>query len=88
MSSKLKHYIHGEYSVSEINNVVDEWIYGQYAERNREILKCRFIRGLTIEATAEEMELSDTCVKDVVYKYADLVQRHLESNREEKENGI
>lgn len=85
--SKLKHYIHGEYSVSEINNVIDEWIYGQYAERNREILKARFIRGLTIEATAEDLDISDTCVKNCMEKYTDIVQRHLEENRRDK-NGL
>lgn len=80
---KLKYYIHGEYSVSEITNVINEWVYGQYAERNREILKCRFIRGMTIEAAAEANDVSDTCVKDVMEKYAEVIQRHLEENRKE-----
>lgn len=83
----LKHYIHGEFSVSEINNVIDEWVYGQYAERSREILRDRFIRGLTIEATAEDLDISDTCVKDCMEKYASLIQRHLEENRRQS-NGL
>ena len=83
----LKHFIYGEYSVSEINNVIDEWIYGRYAERNRDILRDRFIRGLTIEETAEDLDISDTCVKNCMEKYTDIIQRHLEENRR-KSNGL
>ena len=55
-------------SRTEIEYLIDEWIVGRNAERNRRILKRRLIDGILFEALAEEFDLSVTQVKTIVYK--------------------
>ena len=55
-------------SRTEIEYLIDEWIVGRNAERNRKILKRRLIDGILFEALAEEFDLSVTQVKTIVYK--------------------
>jgi RNA polymerase sigma factor (sigma-70 family) len=52
-------------SVSELNNLIDEWIF---SERDRKILKRRLIDGLTYERIAEEFDLSPRYVSTIIYK--------------------
>lgn len=52
-------------SVSEVENLIDEWIFN---ERNRRILKRRLIDGVTYERIAEEFDLSVRQVKNIIYK--------------------
>ena len=54
-----------EYSNSEIERVIDEYIH---SERNRKILKRRYIDGICFEPLAEEFGLSVRQVKNIVYK--------------------
>lgn len=54
-----------EYSNSEIERVIDEYIH---SERNRQILKRRYIDGICFEPLAEEFGLSVRQVKNIVYK--------------------
>ena len=54
-----------EYSNSEIERVIDEYIH---SERNRRILKRRYIDGICFEPLAEEFGLSVRQVKNIVYK--------------------
>jgi len=62
----MKHTINGK-SVSEISLLIDEHIVGRKAKRNREIMKSRFIDGLTFEELAEKYDLSTTMIKNIVY---------------------
>ena len=56
-------------SRTEIEYLIDEWIVGMNnAERNRLIMKRKIIDGLTFEKIAEEFELSDVQVKNIVYQ--------------------
>ncbi len=55
---------------TEINNMIDEYVVGRNAERNRAILKRRFIDGICYEPLSEEFDLSVRQVKVIVSKYA------------------
>ena len=55
-------------SNTQIENLIDEWIIGRNAERNRKILKRRLLDGILFENLAEEFDLSVTQVKNIVYK--------------------
>ena len=54
-----------EYTNSQIAAAIDEHIH---SERDRVILKRRFIDGLTFEALAEESDMSVRQIKRIVYK--------------------
>ena len=62
-----------EYTNSQIAAVIDEFIH---SERDRAILKRRFIDGICYERLAEEFELSVRQVKNIVYKHGDRVLLH------------
>ena len=50
-------------SRSEIESLIDSWILNQ---RNREIVRRRFIDGIKIEPLAEEFDLSVSQTKRIV----------------------
>lgn len=54
-------------SSSEISILIDEWIIGRNAERDRKILKRRLIDGICYEPLAEEFGLSVRRVKKIVH---------------------
>ena len=58
-------------SRSQLEALIDEWILGKDAERNRKILKRRLIDGITFEQLAEEFDLSVQRTKAIVYKQQD-----------------
>lgn len=60
-------------SRSQLEQAIDEWIIGRYAERNRKILKRRLIDGITYERLAEEFDLSTQQIKNIVYKCESLL---------------
>ena len=57
-----------------IKEVIDSYIHNQ---RDREILKRRFIDGVCFEPLAEEFDLSTIQVKRIVYKHSKIIDRHL-----------
>lgn len=63
-------------SRSQIERLIDEWIIGPHAERNRALLKRRLIDGLTYEALADEFDLSVRQTKTIVYRCEDKIFRH------------
>lgn len=63
-----------EYSRTEIENAIDEWILN---EMHRAILKRRLIDGICFEPLAEEFDMSVTQIKRIVYKGQDKVFRHI-----------
>jgi DNA-directed RNA polymerase specialized sigma24 family protein len=64
-----------EYKNSEIEKIIDEYIHNQ---RNRALLKRRYIDGITLEALAEEFDLSVRQVKNIIYKNEDVILKHLD----------
>lgn len=76
--SKCTHKIIGTYSKTEIENVISEWVTGNNAIRNREILCLRYIDGLTYEEIAEEVDVSYVTVKCVVSFWYPTIQRVLD----------
>lgn len=65
-------------SRSEIEFLVDEWIVGKNAERNRKILKRRLLDGIKYEALAEEFDLSVRQTKNIIYKAEEKLFRIME----------
>jgi hypothetical protein len=56
---------------TEIEYLIEEYIVGRNAERNRRILHRRLIDGICFEPLAEEFGLSVRQVKNIVYKCLD-----------------
>lgn len=63
-----------DYSNAEISALIDDHIHN---ERNRKILKRRFIDGVCFEPLAEEFDLSVRQVKNIVYKSMDRLIRYM-----------
>ena len=66
-----------ECSRSQLDAVIDDWIIGNHAERNRKILKRRLFDGITFEALAEEFEMSPRQVRTIVHKCEEKIYKHL-----------
>ena len=52
-------------SRTEIEHIIDEWIF---SERDRAIMKRRWLDGICYEPLAEEFEMSVAQIKRIVYK--------------------
>ncbi len=63
-----------EYTNSRIIAVIDEYIHSQ---RNRDILKRRYVDGITYERIAEEFDLSVRQVKTIVYRAEQTIIAHV-----------
>ena len=66
-------------SRSEIEGLIDEWVIGMDAERDRAILKRRLIDGIHFEPLAEEFLLSTQRTKEIFYKRMDSLVSHLKT---------
>lgn len=62
-------------SNAEICEIIDNYVRGRNAERNRMLLKRRIIDGITLEALAEEFDISVTQVKRILQQKLPLVRR-------------
>jgi hypothetical protein len=62
-----------EYENSKVSALIDEWIHN---ERNREILKRRYIDGILFEPLAEEFDMSVRQIKNIVYRGGTTVFSH------------
>ena len=62
---------------SDIMNVLQEWVIGQNALRNKEIYSRKVFDGLTFETVAEEYDLTDRQVKNIVYSISKIVNSHI-----------
>ena len=62
---------------SELDALIEQWIIGKNAERDRAILRRRLFDGITFEKLAEEFELSVRQTKAIVYKCEEKVFKHL-----------
>lgn len=64
-------------SRSEWENLIDEWIIGANAERDRAILKRRLLDGVCYQPLAEEFGLSVQRTKAIVYRAKERLFRHI-----------
>lgn len=63
-----------EYSNSQMTHIIDEYIH---SARDRQILKRRLIDGLCYEQLADEFQMSDRQIKNIVYKNEMILFRHI-----------
>lgn len=63
-----------EYTNTEITILINEYIH---SERDRKILKRRFIDGICYEPLAEEFDLSPKQIKNIVYKAENKLLKYL-----------
>lgn len=66
------------YTNSEIAALIDEHIH---SERDRAILKRRYIDGICFEPLAEEFDLSVRQVKNIIYKHEKVLICYLYEKR-------
>lgn len=59
---------------SEIEHLVDEWIFN---ERNRQIVKKRILDGISYEQLAESFFLSVQHTKEITYQSIDIILKHI-----------
>ena len=55
-------------SKSQIDALIDEWIIGKNAQRDKAILRMRLFEGLTFELIALQFDMSVRQIKNIVYK--------------------
>lgn len=67
-----------ELSRTELEHLIDEWIIGRNAERDRKILKRRLLDGITYDKLAEEFDLSVRQLKNIIYKAEDRLFSHID----------
>ena len=75
-----------EYSKTEIENGIDEWIIGRNGKRNRLILKMKLIDGLSYTEIANELSKEDypdsyklevRQIQRIIRKSEDVLFRHI-----------
>lgn len=64
-------------SNSELERLIDEWIRGINAERNRKMLKDRLINGMLYEPLAEKYQLSVRATQNIIYKTSEQLFKHI-----------
>ena len=64
-------------SRSELESMINEWIVGRNAYRNRKILIRRLCDGIPYEKLAEEFDLSVRQTKNIVYRGEDELFKHM-----------
>lgn len=68
----------GALSRPDIERLIDTYIVGRNAERDRDIVSRRMLDGVKFESLAEEFDLSVTHTKNIVYKRQDQMFRHID----------
>ena len=63
-----------EYTNSRVTEVIDEYIH---SERDRNILKDRYINGLTYEKISERHNLSVKQIRNILCKNEQVLIKHL-----------
>lgn len=64
-------------SRSQIESLIDEWLIGRNAERDRAILKRRLLDGICFEPLSEEFGLSVRQTKNIVYSAEKKIFKHI-----------
>lgn len=63
-----------EYTNSRMIEVIEEYIH---SERDRNLLKRRYIDGITYERLAEEFDISVAQVKRIIYRHENVIFKNL-----------
>lgn len=71
----MKHTINDD--TENIERVIDHYVVGCKAYRNREVLKSRYIDGYTFEYIAELYGMSDRQIKRICYDYEPIIISNL-----------
>lgn len=66
-----------ELSRTELDFLIDEWILGRNAERDRAMLRRRLFDGITYERLAEEFEMSPRQTREIIHKAEAKLYRHI-----------
>lgn len=61
----------------DVEKAIYQWVIGRNAERDRAIVSRKLFDGITFEQLAEEFQLSVRRTKSVVYKWYDIIFRHI-----------
>lgn len=64
-------------SKADIDDLIEQWIIGKNAERNRDILRRRLFDGIRYELLADEFQMSERQIKNIVYKGERIIFSHL-----------
>ena len=60
-----------EFDYSPMEKLIDEKITGKKSARNRQILKLRFLQGMTFAEIAEAMDMSEIQVGRIIHRFGD-----------------
>lgn len=63
-----------EYTNSQISHIIDEYIHN---ERDRAILKRRYIDGICFEPLSEEFNLTPKQIRNIITKHEAVLFKHL-----------
>ena len=61
-------------SNSQLSALIDEWVKNQ---RNRQLLKRRFIDGVTLDRLSEEFDLTVDRIKQIISKERKELETHI-----------
>lgn len=61
----------------EWERLIDEWVIGRNAERDKSILKRRLLDGVLLEPLAEEFDLSVQQIKTIIYNSQNKIMKHI-----------
>jgi DNA-directed RNA polymerase specialized sigma24 family protein len=64
-----------EFKNSDLLIVINDYVH---SERDRNVLKRRYVDGVKFESLAEEFDLSVRQVKNIIYKHEKSIFKHLE----------
>ena len=62
---------------SEWEHLIDEYVIGRNAERDKAIIKRRLLDGILLEPLAEEFDLSVQQIKSIIYKAQNRIIKHI-----------
>ena len=72
MNKRTKHNLDGLHlSTSQKEKLIDEWVHSR---RDRELMKLKFLDGLSYEEVASIIHLSLTQTKTIAYKSIDIIR--------------
>ena len=63
------------YSKSKLEHLINEWVTGRNAARNKKIIRDKLINGMTNLQVADKYKLSETRTKTVIRTF----RKHIES---------
>ena len=75
-----------DYSYSELENGIHEWVTGRNADRNRLILRCKLLKGMSYVEIANELNsdkypdsygIEVRQIQRIIRKYETIMFRHI-----------